>query len=724
MTEENGNLKQLISELRQQIKDAENSGLEAEKNFENLEGNLRKKIEDYEREATELFRRIENLEIENEHLKDLLAQEQAMRGNQLRLESELIEKTKALERQMRSKGSIPSPGLRNSGSVNSRSGLNSSPSIQYMEADEDREDSDINEDGVREIHSNTKEAAEEDYERLLSPSLNEENQKEEMNQNAVKNLMDSQKGPTKEISKKAQAEPVKLNTNENENTKTKANENPKRPAVENTKMNPNQPMKTNEGVQQNQKPSSKQTLEKQQATGATRPRGTERGKLDKPSLEISLNEKIASRSIIKEEEQKSPDLKAQTQNKIPTVQTSATNPTKQAKEESSAPSKPSNGNKSPEKSHNKAPEKPHSKTTQTQTIAAPKVACSDKGVQTDEKIFWSPHKPTENKNIAENFQAKQQLNRNKEESSEMMKDRRYPSYNEKALKDPYEVTNVIKSIQKKRLNIATDRDNITKETDNRFSSWNDKSVNSDDSHEIKSAKSFKSAFTPLRGMVSADFSQSNLKGGSDLIYSKTEEDSGYLQPLSPLYKSPSQYQSPRYSYGSPLGRSPQKLRSLLNQTGEHSEKQHYQSGLSPKHAVDQPELTEETKEMLKEREMKKIYSALVDRLQSQPELKRIFKHIARERHVDASQPFDEKNFKVDYEVFSAYYTQLKNSHRKCGDDCPHLKRFYQKVGYFPFHSSRPYLLLTKTDIDKLPIIKKRGYPLVKNNKTIDQIIMN
>ena len=37
-------------------------------------------------------------------------------------------------------------------------------------------------------------------------------------------------------------------------------------------------------------------------------------------------------------------------------------------------------------------------------------------------------------------------------------------------------------------------------------------------------------------------------------------------------------------------------------------------------------------------------------------------------------------FMLTYDDFREYYTQLIKLHERCGDECIHLKRFYNKMG--------------------------------------------
>ena len=68
---------------------------------------------------------------------------------------------------------------------------------------------------------------------------------------------------------------------------------------------------------------------------------------------------------------------------------------------------------------------------------------------------------------------------------------------------------------------------------------------------------------------------------------------------------------------------------------------------------------------------------------------------------------DNPEFMLNYDDFRDYYTQLIKLHERCGDECMHLKRFYNKMGVHKRYQGKKYLVLNKTNITKLPASKPR-----------------
>lgn len=64
-------------------------------------------------------------------------------------------------------------------------------------------------------------------------------------------------------------------------------------------------------------------------------------------------------------------------------------------------------------------------------------------------------------------------------------------------------------------------------------------------------------------------------------------------------------------------------------------------------------------------------------------------------------------FMLTYEDFREYYTQLIKLHERCGDECIHLKRFYNKMGVHKRYQGKKYLVLNKQDFNRLPASKPR-----------------
>lgn len=64
---------------------------------------------------------------------------------------------------------------------------------------------------------------------------------------------------------------------------------------------------------------------------------------------------------------------------------------------------------------------------------------------------------------------------------------------------------------------------------------------------------------------------------------------------------------------------------------------------------------------------------------------------------------------LNFEEFKNVMEGIKDEHKKCGNNCIHLTRFYNKLGYYPTNK-RPIYQLHKNTISKLPKIK--SYKLV------------
>lgn len=112
-----------------------------------------------------------------------------------------------------------------------------------------------------------------------------------------------------------------------------------------------------------------------------------------------------------------------------------------------------------------------------------------------------------------------------------------------------------------------------------------------------------------------------------------------------------------------------------------------------------------------------MYAVMKEKAKAVPKIKSIFKPFAtasgsKTQRTDAENnngqlTDDDEEFNVDLNTFREYVYNMKRIHKKCGEDCIHLRRFYTKIGWYGSHSQRPYFTLKKKDIDRLPkIIKK------------------
>lgn len=59
---------------------------------------------------------------------------------------------------------------------------------------------------------------------------------------------------------------------------------------------------------------------------------------------------------------------------------------------------------------------------------------------------------------------------------------------------------------------------------------------------------------------------------------------------------------------------------------------------------------------------------------------------------------------LSYDHFQEFFRQILKIHKKCGDNCKHLKRFYERLGILNLDFPKKELFLTKQIINKLPNI--------------------
>lgn len=106
----------------------------------------------------------------------------------------------------------------------------------------------------------------------------------------------------------------------------------------------------------------------------------------------------------------------------------------------------------------------------------------------------------------------------------------------------------------------------------------------------------------------------------------------------------------------------------------------------------------------KEHKIQKMYDALKNKMRQDPSVKKLFKCFLQKKHQGSGLNFDLSKFEVTLEDFRVYYETFEKLHKKCGENCPHLKKFYEKIGYYPFAEKRLLFPLSKTDIERLPKI--------------------
>ena len=56
--------------------------------------------------------------------------------------------------------------------------------------------------------------------------------------------------------------------------------------------------------------------------------------------------------------------------------------------------------------------------------------------------------------------------------------------------------------------------------------------------------------------------------------------------------------------------------------------------------------------------------------------------------------------------FEALYEKLVKQHAKCGPNCGHLKRFYQRIGFVNKYIQKEEVVMNKNLIDKIPYINE------------------
>ena len=130
-----------------------------------------------------------------------------------------------------------------------------------------------------------------------------------------------------------------------------------------------------------------------------------------------------------------------------------------------------------------------------------------------------------------------------------------------------------------------------------------------------------------------------------------------------------------------------------------------QAGEQKSHLLNYDKIQEQIKAR-EEKELEDVFNTLQEKALTAPRIKNLFKDCVRRKNPSINlQDLEEGKFEVDFEAFKEYMIIFKETHRKCGEDCPHLKRFYEKLGYASSRlKKRGYLSLPVTDIERLPKI--------------------
>ena len=118
---------------------------------------------------------------------------------------------------------------------------------------------------------------------------------------------------------------------------------------------------------------------------------------------------------------------------------------------------------------------------------------------------------------------------------------------------------------------------------------------------------------------------------------------------------------------------------------------------------------EQMKKATEEKELEEAFSGLQEKVASNPKIKQIFKSIVIKNNPQLSrQDIEDGNFEINFQIFKDYVENFKNEHRRCGENCPHLKRFYEKIGAVSLkYRKRAHLAIRITDIERLPKISPK-----------------
>lgn len=81
-----------------------------------------------------------------------------------------------------------------------------------------------------------------------------------------------------------------------------------------------------------------------------------------------------------------------------------------------------------------------------------------------------------------------------------------------------------------------------------------------------------------------------------------------------------------------------------------------------------------------------------------------FKSIEELENNQLEDVLIEKGPNLPYDMFSNLFKRLLKAHEKCGAECPHIKRFYARIGYFrrKKKQNKHLLYVSKQEITQLP----------------------
>ncbi len=111
-------------------------------------------------------------------------------------------------------------------------------------------------------------------------------------------------------------------------------------------------------------------------------------------------------------------------------------------------------------------------------------------------------------------------------------------------------------------------------------------------------------------------------------------------------------------------------------------------------------------------QLRRVYRSVLKQAQGDPELLKFLQKVHEQ-----NAPTDDESIgtlttlQIDFEKFKKFYQKFTNEHRKCGHDCIHLQRFYERIGFDIFWNKRRRLDLKKQVINPEITIDPNKEPL-------------
>lgn len=182
------------------------------------------------------------------------------------------------------------------------------------------------------------------------------------------------------------------------------------------------------------------------------------------------------------------------------------------------------------------------------------------------------------------------------------------------------------------------------------------------------------------------FSQQRVKGGDSFqipqkINSYRNDSANKIE--NEVLKNPSKYKKERH-----LSASSSNLNLLINDAIRVED----QDKVNERSNLDLWELSKEEKENIYEEMYKSLSIQQEKLLLSQKDHKKFLRHVALIKHIKKEVNGD---FNGDFQVpnldeFKEFMERMLNQHKKCGKDCSHLKRFYEKIGWLQGEKASAY----------------------------------